>query len=303
VSPQRTKEEKKRWQDYAGERLTGSARAAPRAFRAGSRSAGGLRFIPIREAPRLQGGELHYGNWVPMKLIYIPGLLSLLSLAAAFFFLPALAAFCLFFLVFLYFLYARRAFSPRGGDVQDKILGLVLSHLDWNGEGQALDIGCGNGPLAIKLAHQYPEARIVGIDYWGARWDYSKAVCERNARIEGVEDRLSFEKASASRLPFEDGSFGVAVSNLVFHEVADARDKREVIREALRVVKKGGHFVFQDLFLLKSMYGDPDELMATIRSWGIKGAEFVRTSESAFIPFWLKLPFMVGRIAIIAGEK
>jgi hypothetical protein len=32
---------------------------APRLVGAGSRSAGGLRFIPIREAPRLKGGELH----------------------------------------------------------------------------------------------------------------------------------------------------------------------------------------------------------------------------------------------------
>ena len=244
-----------------------------------------------------------YGNWVPMKLVYVPGLLSLLSLVAAFLFLPSLVAFIFFFPVFVYFLHARHLFSPRGNNVQDKILGLVLSHLDWDGKGQALDIGCGNGPLAIALARRYPNATIVGVDYWGARWDYSKAICERNARVEGLEERLSFEKASASHLPFKDASFDVAVSNLVFHEVADTKDKKEVIREALRVVKEGGHFVFQDLFLLKSMYGDPDELVATIRSWGIKKVEFVRTNESPFIPIWLKLPFMVGRIGIMKGEK
>ena len=244
-----------------------------------------------------------YGNWVPAKFLYIPAILSLLALAASFFFLPCIAAFILLCPIFLYFLYARRKFSSQGGKVQEKILELVLSRLDWGGTGRAIDIGCGNGPLAISLARKYPKARVVGIDYWGARWDYSKAVCERNARIEKVDDRLSFEKASASSLPFEDESFDLAVSNLVFHEVADTKDKREVVKEALRVVRKGGCFVFQDLFLVKAIYGDVDDLLALIRSWGIKRVELIPTKDSPFIPSWLKLPFMVGRIGIIAGEK
>jgi cyclopropane fatty-acyl-phospholipid synthase-like methyltransferase len=72
-----------------------------------------------------------------------------------------------------------------GGNVQNHIWELVLEHLVWNGEGQALDIGCGNGPLTIKLAHKYGGAQVVGIDYWGEKWEYSKNICERNARIEG----------------------------------------------------------------------------------------------------------------------
>jgi len=93
------------------------------------------------------------------------------------------------------------------------------------------------------------------------------------------------------------------VSNLCFHEVADSKDKRGVIREALRVVKKDGKFAFQDLFLLKSMYGDVDDLVATIKSWGVSEVEFVETRNAPFIPAVLKLPFMVGRIGIIRGRK
>jgi ubiquinone/menaquinone biosynthesis C-methylase UbiE len=175
--------------------------------------------------------------------------------------------------------------------------------LDWNGKGEALDIGCGNAPLTIKLAHKYSGAQITGIDYWGKKWDYSKSVCERNAKIEGVAQRVIFQKASASALPFGDECFDVAVSNLVFHEVSDTKDKREVIREALRVVKKGGRFAFQDLFLLKRVYGEIDDLLSTVRSWGISKVEFIKTCDSAFIPTALKLPFMVGTIGILYGEK
>jgi len=244
-----------------------------------------------------------YGNWVPMKLVYGPGIAALLCLALSFLYRPVLAAFAVFLLIFLYFLYARYEFSPAGGNVQEKILQMVFSRLGWNGKGRALDIGCGNGPLAIRLAREYPEALITGIDYWGARWDYSQNACVRNARVEGVGERVSFQRASASKLPFEDGRFDAAVSNLVFHEVGDTKDKGEVIREALRVVRKGGSFAFQDLFLLKAVYGETDELLATIRSWGVSRVEFVKTCDAPFIPKALRLPFMVGRIGIIWGEK
>jgi SAM-dependent methyltransferase len=209
----------------------------------------------------------------------------------------------LFLLVSLYFAYARYQFAPSGGNVQNQIYELLLARLDWDGIGQGLDIGCGNGALAIRLARKYPKARMVGVDYWGKQWDYSKSVCEKNAEIEGVSGRVLFQKATASALPFEDEYFDAAVSNLVFHEVSDAKDKREVIREALRVVKKGGRFAFQDLFLLKHVYGDTDDLLEVIRSWGVSRVEFVKTRDAKFIPSALKLPFMLGTMSLIAGEK
>jgi ubiquinone/menaquinone biosynthesis C-methylase UbiE len=206
--------------------------------------------------------------------------LVFLGVALVFPILIIVAAFC--FLASVYFAYARYQFSSQGGNVQEKVWELVLSNLDWNGEGKALDIGCGNAALTIKLAHQYSRARIIGIDYRGKKWEYSKGICEKNAKIEGVGKRVSFQKASASKLPFREDYFNAAVSNLVFHEVSDTEAKREVIQEALRVVKKGGRFAFQDLFLLKRVYGEMDELIATLKSWGITKAEFVRIYEATF---------------------
>jgi len=150
---------------------------------------------------------------------------------------------------------------------------------------------------------KYPHAQVTGIDYWGGVWEYSLGVCERNAELEGVAEWVTFQQASASALPFEDGAFDAAVSNLVFHEVRDAKDKRDVIKEALRAVKKGGAFAFQDLFLLKRIYSKVDDLLETIRSWGIESVDFANTSDSDFIPRALKLPFMVGTIGILYGKK
>ena len=244
-----------------------------------------------------------YGNWVSQKLIYTPAVIGLVFLGLAFFFSILIIIAILFFLISAYFAYARYLFSPRGGNIQFRVRELLLENLDWDGEGQVIDIGCGNAPLTIRLAQKYSKACITGIDYWGESWEYSKGVCEKNAELEGVGERVTFQNSSASKLPFEDGSFDLAVSNLTFHEVADVKDKKEAIKEALRVVKQGGRFIFQDLFLWKSVYGDVDELVKTVQSWGINKVEFIDTSKADFIPVVLKLPFMVGTIGILRGEK
>jgi len=237
-------------------------------------------------------------------MIFIPGVLTLAFLILSLIFaLPLLIACAVFFLAFVYFVYARYRFSPKGGNIQSRLQDLLVDRLEWDGNGRAIDIGCGNGSVTIMTAKKFPTAQVTGIDYWGGLWEYSKNVSERNAEIEGVAGRVTFQRASASALPFEDDFFDAVTSNVVFHMVSDVKDKRELIKEALRVVKKGGKFAFQDLFLWKRVYGDLDGLLETIRSWGIERIEFLDTSNSDFIPKALKLPFMVGTIGILYGQK
>jgi SAM-dependent methyltransferase len=244
-----------------------------------------------------------YGNWVSTKLIYGPAVLGALFLGLSFLHVAFIIGAVPFLAALAYFAYARYAFSPRGGDIQAKLWALVLDRLNWNGEGKALDIGCGNGPLTVALAQRHPDAHVTGTDTWGQVWSYSQSVCERNAEAAGVAGRTDFQKASASALPFEDEVFDAAISNLVFHDVSDTMDKRALVREALRVVKKGGRFAFQDLFAVRVMYGELDDLLEMTRGWGIAEVAFVDTSTSDFIPRALKLPFMLGRISIIYGTK
>jgi SAM-dependent methyltransferase len=244
-----------------------------------------------------------YGNWVPWKLIYMPGILALPFLALALLH-PAFLIGASFFLACLvYFSYARYQFSPGGKNLQEPIRGLLLDHLDWNGEGTSLDIGCGNGPLTTALARKYRSAQVVGIDRWNGLWDYSREVCEKNATAEGVADRVRFQNASAVSLPFEDESFDVAISNFVFHEIRDVKDKTQLVKEALRVVKKGGKFCFQDVHVGSGTYGSPRELLQAVRGWGVEKADFVDTSKAGFIPRALRNPLMVGNIGIICGTK
>jgi len=146
-----------------------------------------------------------HGNWVSRRLIFVFAIPAFILFALAMLSLIAVIPAALCTMLAIYFAYARHEFAPQGGNLQERVWGLVVEHLDWDGEGRALDIGCGNGALTIKLGRKFENARMVGIDHWGKNWEYSQKTCERNAAIAGVEERLSFQKASASELPFDDG--------------------------------------------------------------------------------------------------
>ncbi|MDR1542742.1 MAG: class I SAM-dependent methyltransferase [Clostridiales bacterium] len=250
-----------------------------------------------------------YGNWVPKKMLFMQAGATLALIVGANLapwfpvrvFLGIAALLSLFF--FIYYFYAFQAFSYEGGCVSGKILDYLLTFVEWDGKGRGLDIGCGSGALSARLAKKYPEAEIAAIDYWDGKWDYGKEQCERNAKIEGVESNITFQKASASSLPFENESFSLVVSNFCFHEVMDAKDKRDVVKEALRVLKKGGAFVFHDLFFSRRLYGEPDEMLSELRKLGLKEVILSNSSKIPCIPRFLRLPSMLGRIGLLYGKK
>ena len=263
-----------------------------------------------RERP-MNHAKANYGNWIRKRILLSFLSIGLLFLAIVVFVegLPWLVRAVLlipaglFLFGFLYFFYIYLLLSERGGDLQTKLRNPVLDPLTWNGEGRALDIGTGNGPLAVSLAKKYPQAQVIGIDFWGKDWEYSQETCERNVVIENVADRVQFRRASAACLPFDDGVFDVAVSHFVFHEVAEVSDKREVIREALRVVRQGGEFSFHDLFFEKQFYGHPHDLLETIRSWGIQEVQLIDTRHAAYIPKLLRHRRVLGAIGVLYGRK
>ena len=197
--------------------------------------------------------------------------------------------------------YAYWLLGKDNGGLQKQLCNIILDRLEWNGQGKALDIGTGSGRVAIYLAKRYPSAHVVGIDYWGNPWTYSKSICDRNAEIEGVADRVLFQRASAVSLPYEDGEYDLVTSNFVFHSVRVV-DKISLIKEALRVVKKGGAFAFQDLFN-KQFYGDIGLFYKELKTWGLKEVKFIDTSDFVYIPIALRINHMLGNSGILYGIK
>lgn len=252
--------------------------------------------------------RVDFGNWIRWRLVLVFYAVAV-AIAGAGMFLEAPLRLALFALTALplgtavYLTWLAAAFSDRGGGMQRRLWRLVLDELRWDGRGVALDVGTGQGALAIGLAERFPGARVIGADLWGADWAYSQEACERNARVAGVDGRTRFVQASASSLPFESGEMDAVVSHFVFHEVKDVDDPRLVIREALRVLKPGGAFCFQDMFLDERLYGDVDDLLATLRGWGLREVRFSRLSDRLSIPAGMRGRRVLGAAALIAGVK
>ena len=95
------------------------------------------------------------------------------------------------------------------------------------------------------------------------------------------------------------------MSNFVFHEVRSAKDKRDVVKEALRVVKKGGVFSFQDMFSQKVLYGDMDEFVRILKAEGISEVHYIGNLEKklGFIPGFVTTPWMISGMGILYGKK
>ncbi len=204
---------------------------------------------------------------------------------------------------FLFPAYAYWMLSPRGGGFQEKLWNVVIDALGPVAAGEIIDIGAGNGVLAVMVARRNPGARVLGVDYWGDDWEFSKAACEANATAAGVDGRVRFEKGDAAKLAFEDGRFDAATSNLTFHEVKTAANKRDVLVEALRVVKPGGRISFVDYFFEPSYYGDPADFATFVSELGLAEVSIRPLREVLSLSLLLRHPKVLGRVAILSGTK
>jgi ubiquinone/menaquinone biosynthesis C-methylase UbiE len=94
-----------------------------------------------------------------------------------------------------------------------------------------LDFGCGIGNVSRALAAEFPESGIVGTD------PSSESLVTARERSPGLRFELS-----TTVLPFEDGTFDMAVAACVFHHIPPA-ERAHWMRELARVLRPGGRLI------------------------------------------------------------
>ena len=113
--------------------------------------------------------------------------------------------------------------------VHPEVLQELLASGLFRPESRVLDVGCGTGNYAAALIES-TSCLVSGVDPSRQMLDAARASAPWESLGQG----------DAERLPFGDDSFDVVMSTDVIHHIAD-RDA--YFREAVRVLRPGGHLV------------------------------------------------------------
>lgn len=100
---------------------------------------------------------------------------------------------------------------------------------------RVLEVGCGDGDLAIELASR--DAHVTGVD----RSERMIAAARERAAAKGD---TRFQVASAEALPFDNDAFDVVLAVTVLCFVADAT---AAMNEMTRILKPGGRLIIGEL--------------------------------------------------------
>lgn len=122
---------------------------------------------------------------------------------------------------------------------------------------RVLDLGSGGGIDVLLSAKRVgPTGFAYGLDMTDAMLE----LAERN-RAEAAVDNVRFLKGVIEAIPLPDNSVDVVISNCVINLSAD---KRQVLREAYRVLVPGGHFAVSDIVIQGQL---PEPIQRDLEAW------------------------------------
>lgn len=104
-----------------------------------------------------------------------------------------------------------------------------------------LDAGCGVGGAAIFICEQR-NAKVTGITLSQRQIDFANTIIQKK----GIENKVDFQLMDYTNTSFPDESFDVIWA---CESMSSATDKFMFIKEAHRLLKKGGKLILSDVFL------------------------------------------------------
>ncbi|MCA8929796.1 MAG: methyltransferase domain-containing protein [Alphaproteobacteria bacterium] len=173
-------------------------------------------------------------------------------------------------------------------------------------ESRVLDIGCGLGGPALRLA-ETRGCQVTGVDL--VQTNVETALTRAEAR--GLADQVGFRQGDAQDLPFADDSFDVIFSQDALCHVPA---KVQAVAEAVRLVRPGGRIAFTDWVetgpmvpamqetVLDALASENLAAPAQYRDWlGGRGCE-VLVQEDISAVFAARYRSVMDRLAALEGE-
>mgnify|MGYP000196777673 CR=1 FL=1 len=130
-------------------------------------------------------------------------------------------------------------------------------------EDYVLDAGCGIGGSSIWMAKNHNN-RLKAITISAKQAYYAG----QHAKRHGVANNVDFEVSDFCKTPYADETFDIVWG---LESVCHALDKADFIREAYRVLRKGGRLVVCDGFLTKREIADQDwpAVVDCLNGWAV----------------------------------
>ena len=126
---------------------------------------------------------------------------------------------------------------------------------------KVLDAGCGLGGSSIWMAEQHQNS-VTGITISEQQANYAR----NSAKRRQVNAHAHFEVADYCQTPFPDESFDVIWA---LESACYALDKGAFIKEAYRLLRKGGRLALCDAFMLQREFNDQQwhTVMSFLNGW------------------------------------
>jgi demethylmenaquinone methyltransferase/2-methoxy-6-polyprenyl-1,4-benzoquinol methylase len=105
---------------------------------------------------------------------------------------------------------------------------------------RVLDVATGTADLAIQLAHEYDDAKVVGVDASPKMLEIGRA----KIKTRGLEARIELRLGDAQALALPDASFDGAT---IAFGIRNVPDRARALGEMARVVRPGGRVVVLEL--------------------------------------------------------
>jgi SAM-dependent methyltransferase len=137
------------------------------------------------------------------------------------------------------FLYAPSG-GPRGDGAGRASLALYRREHPDAKPARILDLGCATAGPLLPYAEAFPAAELHGLDIGAPLLRFG------HLRAERLGIPIHFRQADAAATGYPDDHFDLIVSHITFHETSAAAVPA-IVREARRILKPGGTFLFVDL--------------------------------------------------------
>jgi len=118
----------------------------------------------------------------------------------------------------------------------------MVANIKENSAGLVLDVATGTAEIALEIAKQRPNLRIVGVDFSSNML----RVGVNKVKKKGIEENIQLLMGDAKKLPFKESQFDILT---VAFGIRNIREKEATLREFYSALKPGGQLIIMEFGL------------------------------------------------------